>query len=129
MASWVITIAKAFPEHWDFARRDSVWDMTKQFPVQRGDDVFFRLSGGPLLGWTRAREDARPLTAKDEVPWTDGRDPYRSRFTFELVSSAVEEPSTWNLIGPRLTMNLPLQGPRRWDDPADREVLRDCADR
>lgn len=123
MASWVITIAKDAPEHWDYAKRDGVWDMPKHFPVARGDHVFFRLSGGPLLGWGRALEDARPLTARDEVPWKDGRDPYRSRFTFELVSDSVNAPSTWNRIGPRLSSNPPLQGPRRWTSPEDETVL------
>lgn len=123
MASWVITISEEYKQHWDYARRDGVWDMPKNFRVREGDLVYFRVSGGPLIGQARATSDARPLNSHDDVPWDDGRDPYTTRFTFALLSEAPLETPRWGAVGSRLTKNPPLQGPRSWSDPQDEAVL------
>ncbi|GAA4873469.1 HNH endonuclease [Serinicoccus chungangensis] len=123
MASWVITIAKEYRQHWDYARRDGLWDMPKNFRIREGDLVYFRVSGGPLIGQGMATSDARPLTSRDTVPWDDGRDPYTTRFRFELMSDAPLETPKWGAVGSRLTKNPPLQGPRSWSNPHDEAVL------
>ncbi|OLT44652.1 hypothetical protein BJF86_11915 [Serinicoccus sp. CNJ-927] len=123
MTSWVITIAKEYRQHWDYARRDGLWDMPKHFRIREGDLVYFRVSGGPLIGQGVATSDARPLTGRDSVPWDDGRDPYTTRFMFELMSDAPLETPKWGAVGSRLTKNPPLQGPRSWSNPHDEAVL------
>lgn len=123
MASWVITIAQEYKQHWDYARRDGVWDMPKNFRVREGDVVYFRVSGGPLIGQGVATSDARPLTSRDAVPWDDGREPYTTRFTFAMLTDAPLETPKWGAVGSRLTKNPPLQGPRSWSDPQDEAVL------
>jgi putative restriction endonuclease len=123
MASWVITISKQYAQHWDYARRDGVWDMPKRFKIRNGDTVYFRVSGGPLIGQGIATTDARPLMLEDDVPWDDGRDPYTTRFTFRLLSDEPLATPSWGKVGPRLTKNPPLQGPRSWTAAEDEAVL------
>lgn len=123
MASWVITISKDFPQHWDYARQHGVWDMPKRFPVRAGDHVYFRLAGGPLLGQTLATSDARPLAAADEVPWDDGREPYTTRFSFQLLSDLPRRREPWGRTAGQLSKNPVMQVPRSWDSPQDEAVL------
>ncbi|MBA2695986.1 MAG: hypothetical protein H0U62_09155 [Actinobacteria bacterium] len=123
MASWVITISRQYAQHWDYARRDGVWDMPKRFKIREGDTVYFRVSGGPLIGQGTATSDARPLTIQDDVPWDDGRSPYTTRFTFRLLSDEPLDTSSWGKLSARLTKNPPLQGPRAWTAAEDEAVL------
>ncbi len=123
MASWVITISKQYAQHWDYARRDGVWDMPKRFKIREGDTVYFRVAGGALIGQGTATGDARPLTIHDEVPWDDGRAPYTTRFTFRLLSDAPLDTPSWGKVGARLTMSPPLQAPRSWTSAEDEAVL------
>lgn len=123
MASWVITISRQYAQHWDYARRDGVWDMPKRFKIGEGDTVYFRVSGGPLIGQGTATSDARPLTIQDDVPWDDGRAPYTTRFTFRLLSDEPLDTSSWGKLSARLTKNPPLQGPRAWTAAEDEAVL------
>lgn len=123
MASWVITISKDFAQHWDYARRDGVWDMAKNFRVRDGDVVYFRIAGGPLIGQTVATSDARPLTSGDVVPWDDGRDAYTTRFTFRLLSDAPVATPSWGVVAARLSKRPALQVPRAWTSAEDEAVL------
>lgn len=116
MASWVITIAKKQDDHWSFALRDKVWDMPNFHDIRSGDNVYFRLSGGPLLGWGKVTENARPLTISDEVPWHDGREPYSWRFTFQPISDKVARPSSWAKVRTHLQVDPKrLQTVQRFD--------------
>lgn len=124
MASWVITISKDFPQHWDYAREHALWDMPKNYKVKAGDTVYFRFGGGGgLIGQTEATSDARPLLASDPVPWDDGRDPYTTRFTFRLLSDQPVRSGRWSEIAAQLIKRPSLQAPRSWDDPHDEAVL------
>lgn len=123
MASWVITIAKDFPQHWTYAERDGVWDMPKRFPVAQGDLVYFRIAGGPLIAQCRVTEGARALREDDHVPWDNGRAPYTTRFTFDVLSSSPVQTPSWGEIDRRLSRHPSLQGPRSWTDPRDEAVL------
>lgn len=123
MSSWVVTISKDYPQHWDYARQHGVWDMPKRFPIRAGDRVYFRLAGGPLLGQTLATSDPQPLTTTDEVPWDDGREPYTTRFTFQLLSDQPRRTEPWGRTAARLTKNPVMQVPRSWDSPRDEAVL------
>lgn len=123
MASWVINIARDFSKHWDYLRRDGVWDMPKNFKIRQHDLVYFRISGGPILGQAVATSDARPLTLNDAVPWTNGRQPYTTRFELKMLS---DEPTTtppWATVSARLSSSPPLMGPRSWDSPDDEAVF------
>lgn len=129
MTSWVITISRDHPQHWDYARDHGFWDMPKHFPVRSGDLVYFRFGGGGgLIGQTEATSDARPLTPSDSVPWDDGRDPYSTRFTFVLLSDQPLRAHRWADLATRLTKTPTLQAPRSWSDPRDEAVFASCFD-
>lgn len=123
MTSWVITISKDYPQHWDYAKKHGLWDMPKNFPVRSGDLVYFRLARGDLLGQTVATSGARPMTAADAVPWDDGRDPYTTRFTFDLLSDRPLVSEPWGVTAAKLSKSPVMQVPRSWTDPADEAVL------
>lgn len=124
MASWVITISKSHPQHWDYAREHGLWDMPKNFPIKTGDLVYFRFGGGGgLIGKTEATSDARQLVASDSVPWDNGRDPYTTRFTFHLLSDQPSLTDRWAVLAAQLTKQPTLQAPRSWDDPDDEAVF------
>lgn len=123
MTSWVVTISKEFPQHWDYARQYGVWDMPKRFGIQEGDLVYFRIAGGGLLGQTVATSSARALRAADTVPWDDGRDPYTTRFTFRLLSHRPLRVESWGATESRLMKRPVMQVPRSWSHPDDEAVL------
>lgn len=123
MASWVINIARNFSQHWDYLRRDEVWDMPKRYKIRQGDFVYFRISGGPILGQTVATSDARPLVSSDDVPWTNGRDPYTTRFELRMISDQPLSNPSWSSISARLSKSPPLMAPRSWTSPGDEAVF------
>nr|MBA2694377.1 HNH endonuclease [Actinomycetota bacterium] len=90
MASWVITMSKDYPQHWEIAKQHGFWDMTSTWQIDAGDDVYFwQAGGGSFLGRTRATSDVRQLTPSDQPPWEDsGEREYVARFTFDLLSDA-----------------------------------------
>lgn len=125
MASWVITMSKDYPQHWEIAKQHGFWDMTARRPIQTGDDVYFWLAGGSFLGRTRATSDAREVTSADVPPWEDtGERTYTWRFTFELLSGAPLGQPKWGEVVEEMTNpRMTLHGPRRFDNPHDEHVL------
>lgn len=100
MAAWLLTISKNYPEHWDYAKRDGLWDMISNRRILAGDVVYYWQSGASLLGKVRVLDDAYdidPATA-EPGPWKDWpgseEKPYRWRFSLEvLAGSSVGQPS------------------------------------
>lgn len=126
MASWVITMSKDYPKHWEIAKQHGLWDMTSSWQIDAGDDVYFwQAGGGSFLGRTRATSDAREVIPSDRLPWQDaGEREYVARFTFDLLSAAPTSQPKWGDVLQRLSMSaMTLQAPRRFDNPADEAVL------
>ncbi len=124
MASWVITMSKDYPQHWDIAKRHGFWDMTSRRDVILGDLVYFWLAQGSLLGQARATSDAEPITDVSVSPWDDsGERDYTWRFSFEVLDDQPRSQPAWNEIAARLSKPYPLLSPPRLTDPADETVL------
>lgn len=126
MASWVITMSKDYPQHWEIAKQHGLWDMTSSWQIDAGDDVYFwQAGGGSFLGRTRATSDAQELSPSNQPPWEDsGEREYVARFTFDLLSDAPTSQPKWGEVLQRLSMSaMTLQAPRRFADPSDEAVL------
>lgn len=97
MTSWVLTIAKEYPNHWDIAKENGLWDMTKSRAIQRGDRVYFWVTGGRgLVGRVEVSDDARILGEDEALPWTDaGERSYVSRFDFRRAEDFTGHPVGW----------------------------------
>lgn len=100
MAAWLLTISKDYPQHWEYAKRDGVWDMISPRRIRAGDVVYYWQSGASLLGKVRVLEDAYDIdpTTVEPGPWDDWpgseEKPYRWRFPLEVVAaSSVRQPS------------------------------------
>lgn len=124
MASWVITISRGVPEHWEIAKGHGFWDVTRNWEVAFGDLVYFWQGNGSWLGQARATDDLRPLARVDSRPWIDGLErTYVGRFPFELLSDSPTSRPAWGEVQSRLSRPLSLQAPRKLTDPADEAVL------
>lgn len=125
MASWVITMSRDYPQHWEIATEHGFWDMTSRHGVSQGDHVYFWLAGGSFLGRTRATRDAYEIRPQDHRPWDDsGVRDYTWRFTFELLSEAPNAQPRWGEVSGQMSNpGITLQTPRRFDDPRDEAVL------
>jgi len=99
MTSWVLTISKDFPHHWDIAKNSRLWDLKSERPkaIEAGDVVYFWLSGGTFVGRVEVTSSVRPLHASDGVPWSD-RDSvtYRWRFEFQNARDFASRPLKWS---------------------------------
>jgi hypothetical protein len=96
MTSWVITIAKEFPQHWDYAQQHQLWDFTRsrRRDIRAGDQLYFWLAGTGFVGTATATSDLMEHEDGDG-PWDDeglGRYAYR----------VLLEPEP---VGPRLTVS------------------------
>lgn len=93
MTSWVLTIGANFPEHWDIAKEQGLWDMKERRSIRAGDIVYFWLAGSSFVGRVQVSSDLRALSESDERPWLR-EDPttYRYRFEFGGVSEPIASP-------------------------------------
>jgi putative restriction endonuclease len=100
MTSWVLTIAEDYPNHWDIAKANRLWDMTKARPVKRGDAVYFWVTGGHgFIGRVEVSADARAIASDDVLPWTDrGERDYVSRFEFSRADDLIAPPVLWHEV-------------------------------
>lgn len=91
MTSWVLTIDRNYPNHWDIARRNGFWDTTTGRSIERGDHVYFWLAGAGFVGRVRVTEDSVPLDGTEKLPWTDeGERTYVARFRFSDVAEPTQ---------------------------------------
>ncbi|MEI8410602.1 MULTISPECIES: HNH endonuclease [unclassified Kribbella] len=88
MSGWIINVDGKRRHNWQIAKDHAVWATTKRFPISAGDDLFFwETDGGGLIAHAVAREDARPVSDVEGVPWPDHAERhYRSRFDLVRIS-------------------------------------------
>lgn len=96
MTSWILSISKDFPQHWNYAKRDQVWDLRTKRDIQGGDIVYFWLAKGSLLGRGMAARDIRDSPAVG-LPWDDanGDTTYTGRIDFEWTEDYDGPPMSW----------------------------------
>lgn len=115
MTSWIIGIAAPRQHHWDIAKQHGFWDMTRSTKIERGDHVFFWLSGKSLVSHVLATADATAIAADAATPWEDsGLRTYTHRFHFRTISDKTRLQPKWDVLqqqtGVRGATNL---GPRK----------------
>ena len=98
MTSWVITIDKGMPDHWERAKISGFWDLPRRRRIVRGDLLYFWLSGTGMIGLAKAMTDTFDYSRKDG-PWRDatsGR--YRQRVFINPLDSLVRRSASWTEI-------------------------------
>lgn len=124
MTSWVISIDQGHPQHWAIAKQHRFWDMTANYKIMLGDNVYFWQGGGSLLSQAIATSSTFPIDSTAEKPWEDsGQRIYKSRFEFHMVSEQPSSQPAWGDIRKRLSQSVAPQVPRAFEAPADEEVL------
>jgi putative restriction endonuclease len=124
MTSWVVTIDRQHPQHWEIAKRHGFWDTTKFFPVGFGDRVYFWQAGGSMIAQCRATTSAHRITRDRTTPWEDGGSRvYRARFHFTVTSDRPQREPSWGELQSRMATVVSLQAPRAFESPADEAVL------
>lgn len=65
MTVWVLSIDKDHPQHWEYAKRDKVWDLRTRKEIEAGDTVYFWQSRKSLVRETPTvgAEGSRQTTA------------------------------------------------------------------
>ncbi|WP_193312965.1 HNH endonuclease [Georgenia subflava] len=99
MTSWVLTIAKDYPNHWDIAKENGLWDMATSRPIKSGDVVYFWISKHGFIGRVEVTDGATPLTGNEDLPWTDeGEREYVSRFRFRAAADMAADRVSWSEV-------------------------------
>ncbi|RPF29033.1 HNH endonuclease [Georgenia muralis] len=100
MTSWVLTIAEDYPNHWEIAKENGLWDMTTHRPIERADRVYFWVTGGMgFVGRVLVTRGAHALADNAVLPWTDqGKREYVSRFEFAQAEDYGAEPVSWTAV-------------------------------
>lgn len=95
MTSWVLSIDAEHPHHWDFAKRELIWDLRTRRNIERGDTIYFWVAQHGLAG--------RGVVAADIVdspptglPWDDAHETrYRGRIRFSRLEDYDGPKLTW----------------------------------
>ena len=109
MTTWIFGVQENYPEHWDFAKRDQIWDLPSNREVLSGDLIYFWQSGDPngeayrpgLLGLARATSRPRRLKDDEPRPWTDahpGNDRYKYRLDLEVIIGESSSTASWSTL-------------------------------
>lgn len=109
MASWIFGIDRANPQHWDYAKRDGIWHLTRRVDVRAGDAIYFWQAqlppGSPyrsrLVGMMRARTDLEPMWPDEQMPWNisdDKRADYTHRVELDVVVPDSLSEASWSEV-------------------------------
>lgn len=136
MTTWIFGIQEEFPEHWDFAKRDQIWDLPSWREVRVGDFIYFWQSGDPdgdayrpgLLGLVRATSRPRKLRDDEPRPWTDanpGNDRYAYRLDHEVIVEESSSTASWSTLQAHTGVSGMLNfGPKAVEDRDGERWLR-----
>lgn len=109
MTTWIFGIDEPNPQHWDYAKRDRIWHLTRRVAVKAGDDIYFWQAGHPrglehkagLLGLTRATTDIEPMRPGESMPWNvsdEKRADYKFRIELEVVAPTSTSVASWTTL-------------------------------
>lgn len=109
MATWIFGIDSANPEHWEYAKRDQIWHLTKRVAVSAGDMIFFWQAELPassmyksrLVGLMRASDDIEPMRPGEQMPWNisdEKRADYKFRIELEVVVPDSRGTAKWTVV-------------------------------
>lgn len=119
MTSWVLTIAKDYPNHWEIAKEEGLWDMATNRPIKAGDVVYFWISQHGFIGRAEVSDSATPLTGAKDLPWTDdGERDYVSRFRFATATDLAAEQVSWSEVKEKTGFRQSPSWAPHSDDPA-----------
>lgn len=136
MATWIFGIDEPNPQHWDYAKRDGIWHLTRRVDVKAGDDIYFWQGGRPkgpgykagLLGLMQATTDIEPMRPGETMPWNisdDKRADYEFRIELAVVTPTSTSVASWTTLqentGVKGATNF---GPREVKDPDGERWLR-----
>lgn len=116
MTVWVLSIDKDHPQHWEYAKRDKVWDLRTRRHIEAGDTIYFWQSQRSLVGRGVVARDVTDSPTSG-LPWDD-TETYQGRITFSHLEDYLGDEVKWSrlqeLTGLKGTPNF---APRT-DDPA-----------
>lgn len=125
MTSWIISIDKDHPQHWDYAKRDKAWDLRTRREIRRGDTVYFWQATQGLAGRGLVAADVRdsPTTG---LPWDDGGTTrYNGRIDFAWLQDYEGAGLTWSEVQGRTGI---AGGPNIVPRTSDSAIERRLAD-
>ena len=95
MTSWVLSIDAAHPHHWEFAKRDRIWDLRTRRNIERGDTIYFWVAKRGLAGRGVVTADVTDSPSTG-LPWDDAHETrYRGRINFSSLEDYEGENLTW----------------------------------
>lgn len=109
MASWIFGIDKNNPQHWDIAKRQGIWHLTKRVDVHAGDSIFFWQAELPatsplksrLVGMMRALTDVEPMRPGEQMPWNildEKLGDYTHRVELQVVVPESLSTASWSEV-------------------------------
>ncbi|GAA3042382.1 hypothetical protein GCM10010528_22770 [Gordonia defluvii] len=126
MTSWILSIDKAYREHWDSAVEKGFWDLTKgRRGIRSGDYVYFWHSKHGLVGWVEATADQVDIDPLRMVPgpWSaEDKRKYVTRVEF-VVRGQAEPVASWAQIKDHTGITVSPHLRPRIDDPAGEAYL------
>ncbi|MGC0252472.1 HNH endonuclease [Pseudactinotalea sp. Z1748] len=125
MTSWVLTIASDYPQHWDIAKEELLWDMTNHRQIEQDDVVYFWLAGhNQFLGPAEVARPAARLSGDEKLPWhDDGERRYRTRIHFSWAADAVVGEVRWKEVQEQTGITQGLNTIPHTADPRAEEWL------
>lgn len=136
MTTWIFGIDEDNPEHWDYAKRDGVWHLTRSIDLRAGDAIYFWQAGQPkqpgykagLLGLVRATSDIAPMTPNESMPWNitdEKRADYKLRVEFDVVAPDSSSIASWSTLQQHTKVKGALNfGPRQVKETDGERWLR-----
>lgn len=136
MTTWIFGIDEDNPEHWDYAKRDEIWHLTKKVLVEAGDSIYFWQSGKPsgpqykpgLIGLVQATTDIEPMRPGEVMPWNvtdEKRAKYKWRVEFTVVAPDSTSAANWTTLKENTGVKGALNfGPREVREPDGERWLR-----
>lgn len=126
LSTWILVVAKKYPDHLDFAAEDGLWDTRPNIAIRSGDDVYFWVAETGLMMWARAKSSSHPInSSRKRARWHDvTTGGYQYRFDLEVVSRTPLRKASWkDLQG--VENPIPASNGRvEIKDPGQRSYLR-----
>jgi hypothetical protein len=73
MSGFVFRIDAGQSHHWDYAKSEGFWDFNLGHSIRAGDECYFLVNNGQVVGRAHARGPRAPIGPADQGPWAEGR--------------------------------------------------------